>query len=412
MAGIAEIAYKGKGYLIMDMNEMIAERMNRLAPSGIRKMNEKALAMERAGEPVIHFEIGRPDFDTPEYIKKACIDSINAGDVFYTSNFGIAELREAIAEKLRTQNGIDCSASEILVSVGLTEAVYDVLCSILNEGDEILIPDPVWINYMNVPKLLGAVPVSYHLREENDYQIDLDEIRGAITPKTKALVIISPNNPTGGVLSEKVLKELAEIASCNNLLVLADEVYERLIFDDEKHISIASLPGMKERTITLNGFSKAYSMTGWRLGYAAAPESLIAVLNKIHQHNTTCATSFVQKAAVAALRGEKDEVNGMVREYQRRRDYAVDAINKIEGISCRRPKGAFYIFINIKKLGKSSAEIAEYLLNEAKLAFVPGDVFGPEGEGYLRMSFANSYENIVEGCGRLEKAIEKLTAGK
>lgn len=396
----------------MDMNEMIAERMNRLAPSGIRKMNEKALAMERAGEPVIHFEIGRPDFDTPEYIKKACIDSINAGDVFYTSNFGIAELREAIAEKLRTQNGIDCSASEILVSVGLTEAVYDVLCSILNEGDEILIPDPVWINYMNVPKLLGAVPVSYHLREENDYQIDLDEIRGAITPKTKALVIISPNNPTGGVLSEKVLKELAEIASYHNLLVLADEVYERLIFDDEKHISIASLPGMKERTITLNGFSKAYSMTGWRLGYAAAPESLIAVLNKIHQHNTTCATSFVQKAAVAALRDEKDEVNGMVREYQRRRDYAVDAINKIEGISCRRPKGAFYIFINIKKLGKSSAEITEYLLNEAKLAFVPGDVFGPEGEGYLRMSFANSYENIVKGCERLEKAIQKLTAGE
>lgn len=409
MAGIAESVYKRKGYLIMNMNEMIAERMDRLAPSGIRKMNEKALAMERAGEPVIHFEIGRPDFDTPEYIKKACIDSINAGDVFYTSNFGIAELREAIAKKLRTQNGIDCSASEILVSVGLTEAVYDVLCSILNEGDEILIPDPVWINYMNVPKLLGAVPVSYHLREENDYQIDLDEIRDSITPRTKALVIITPNNPTGGVLSEKVLTELAGIAVENNLLVLADEVYERLIFDGEKHVSIASLPGMKERTITLNGFSKAYSMTGWRLGYAAAPESLIAVLNKIHQHNTTCATSFVQKAAVTALRDEKDEVNGMVREYQRRRDYAVDAINKIEGISCRCPKGAFYIFINIKKLGKSSAEIAEYLLNEAKLAFVPGDVFGPEGEGYLRMSFANSYENIVEGCERLEKAIQKLT---
>lgn len=396
----------------MNMNEMIAERMDRLASSGIRKMNERALAMERAGEPVIHFEIGRPDFDTPEYIKKACIESINAGDVFYTSNFGIMELREAVAEKLRTQNGIDCNASEILVSVGLTEAVYDVLCSILNEGDEILIPDPVWINYMNVPKLLGAVPVSYHLREENDYQIDLDEIRNAITARTKALVIITPNNPTGGVLSEKVLKELSGIAVENNLLVLADEVYERLIFDGEKHVSIASLPGMKERTITLNGFSKAYSMTGWRLGYAAAPESLITVLNKIHQHNTTCATSFVQKAAVAALRDEKDEVNEMVREYQRRRDYAVDAINKIEGIGCRCPKGAFYIFINIKKLGKSSAEIAEYLLNEAKLAFVPGDVFGPEGEGYLRMSFANSYENIVEGCERLGKAIRKLTEGE
>ena len=210
----------------MNMNEMIAKRMERLAPSGIRKMNEKALEMERAGEPVLHFEIGRPDFDTPEYIKKACIDSITAGDVFYTSNFGILPLREAIANKLRTQNKIDCKASEIIVSVGLTEAVYDVLCSILDEGDEILVPDPVWINYMNVPKLLGAVPVSYHLREENDYQIDLDEIKNSITDKTKAMVIITPNNPTGGVLSESVLTELARLAVENDILVLADEVYE------------------------------------------------------------------------------------------------------------------------------------------------------------------------------------------
>lgn len=391
------------------MKERIAERMERLVPSGIRKMNEKALAMERAGEPVIHFEIGRPDFDTPDYIKKACIDSINDGDVFYTSNYGTTELREAIANKLQSQNGIAYKPSEIIVTVGLTEAVFDVLCSILNEGDEILIPDPVWMNYLNVPKLLGAVPVSYHLLEENDFQIDMDEIRRQITDRTKAIVIVTPNNPTGGVLSEENLKELAEIAVEHDIMVLADEVYERLLYDDAKHVSIGSLPGMKERTITLNGFSKAYSMTGWRLGYAAAPESLIAVLNKIHQHNTTCATSFVQKAAVTALQDEKEEVNDMVREYKRRRDYAVHAINDMKGISCRCPKGAFYIFINIKKLGKSSAELAEYLLSEAKLAFVPGDVFGPEGEGYLRMSFANSYENIVEGCDRLKKAIDSIT---
>lgn len=391
------------------MKERIAERMERLVPSGIRKMNEKALAMERAGEPVIHFEIGRPDFDTPDYIKKACIDSINDGDVFYTSNYGTTELREAIANKLQSQNGIAYKPSEIIVTVGLTEAVFDVLCSILNEGDEILIPDPVWMNYLNVPKLLGAVPVSYHLLEENDFQIDMDEIRRQITERTKAIVIVTPNNPTGGVLSEENLRELAEIAVEHDIMVLADEVYERLLYDDAKHVSIGSLPGMKERTITLNGFSKAYSMTGWRLGYAAAPESLIAVLNKIHQHNTTCATSFVQKAAVTALQDEKEEVNDMVREYKRRRDYAVHAINDMKGISCRCPKGAFYIFINIKKLGKSSAELAEYLLSEAKLAFVPGDVFGPEGEGYLRMSFANSYENIVEGCDRLKKAIDSIT---
>lgn len=390
------------------MKELIAERMDRLVPSGIRKMNEKALAMERAGEPILHFELGRPDFDTPEYIKKACIDSVNAGDVFYTSNYGTNELREAIAEKLRTQNGIDYKASEIIVSVGLTEAVFDVLISILNEGDEILVPNPVWMNYLNVPKLLGAVPVTYGLLEENDYQIDLEEIRSKITDKTKAMVIISPNNPTGGVLSRETLEELAKIAVEHDITVISDEVYERLLYDGEKHVSIGSLPGMKERTVTLNGFSKAYSMTGWRLGYAAAPESLIAVLNKIHQHNTTCATAFVQKAGVAALRNEKDEVNEMVREYQKRRDYAVNAINQIKGISCRCPKGAFYIFINIKKLNKPCAEVAEYLLQEAKIALVPGDVFGTEGEGYLRMSFANSYENIVEGCERMKKAIEAI----
>ena len=390
------------------MKNLIAERMDRLTPSGIRKVNEKALALEREGKKILHFEIGRPDFDTPEYIKKACIDSIQAGDVFYTSNFGTTELREAIAWKLRTQNGIDYQASEILVTVGLSEAVYAVLCSILNEGDEILVPDPVWINYVNVPKLLGAVPVTYHLLEENDYQIDLEEIRSKITDKTKAMVIITPNNPTGGVLAKETLEELAKIAKEHDITVIADEVYERLIYDGEQHVSIASLPGMKERTVTLNGFSKAYSMTGWRLGYAAAPEELIKTLNKLHQHATTCATSFVQKAAVTAIYEEKDEVNDMVKEYQRRRDYAADAINQIDGLSCKCPKGAFYIFINVKELGKSSAEIASYLLEEAGLAFVPGDVFGPEGEGYLRMSFANSYDNIVEGCEKLKAAIEAL----
>ncbi|WP_283607896.1 pyridoxal phosphate-dependent aminotransferase [Faecalispora anaeroviscerum] len=390
------------------MNQKIAARMDMLAPSGIRKVNEKALAMERAGEKVIHFEIGRPDFDTPEYIKKACEKSLESGDVFYTSNFGSMELRTAIAEKLKKQNNIDYKPTEILVTVGLSEAVFDVLCSILDEGDEILVPDPVWINYMNVPRLLGAVPVTFGLKEETGFQIDLEEVRLKVSKKTKALVLISPNNPTGGVLSEETLRGLAEIAIENDLMVIADEVYERLVFDGARHISIASLPGMKERTFTMNGLSKAYSMTGWRLGYVAAPEEYIAVLNKIHQHNTTCAPSFVQAASIVALRDETDEVEKMVEEYCRRRDYAVRAINEIPGLSCQNPKGAFYIFINAKELGISSAQLADYLLDHAKIAMVPGDVFGPGGEGYLRMSFANSYENIIEGCGRLRKAIEEL----
>lgn len=385
-----------------------AARMDQLAPSGIRKVNEKALAMERAGEKVIHFEIGRPDFDTPEYIKKAAEDSMKRGEVFYTSNFGTMELRQEIANKLRSQNHVDYKATEVLVTVGLSEAVFDVLCSILNEGDEILVPDPAWLNYHNVPRLLGAVPVTYELSEENGYQMNLDEVRSKVTDKTRAVVIITPNNPTGGVLSRDTLQGLAELAVEKDLLVISDEVYERLIYDGAQHISIASFPGMKERTFTMNGLSKAYSMTGWRLGYVAAPEEYIAVLNKIHQHNTTCAPSFVQTASIVALRDEKDEVNDMVKEYQRRRDYAVAAINAIPGLSCLCPKGAFYIFINCKSLGKSSAELASYLLDEAKIALVPGDVFGPGGEGYLRLSFANSYENIVEGCKRLAEAVEAL----
>lgn len=390
------------------MTAKIAERMDRMAPSGIRKVNEKALAMERAGEKVIHFELGRPDFDTPEYIKAAACKALAEGKVHYTSNYGTMELRQAIADKLNRENHVAYKASEVLVTVGLSEAVFAVLAAILNEGDEILVPDPVWLNYVNVPNLLGAVPVTYSLKEESGFQIDLDEIRAKITPKTRAVVIVTPNNPTGGVLTEDVLRELADIAVSNDLMVLADEVYERLIYDGEKHISIASLPGMKERTFTLNGMSKAYAMDGWRLGYVAAPEEYIVTMNKFHQHNTTCAPSFVQAAAAAALTEEGDEVNEMVKEYKRRRDCAVKAINEIPGLSCRCPKGAFYIFINCKELHMGCEELAAYLLEEAKIALVPGNVFGAGGEGYLRMSFANSFENVEEGCRRLKDAVAKL----
>ena len=390
------------------MKHPIAARMDQLVPSGIRKVNERALAMERAGEKVLHFEIGRPDFDTPAYIKRAAMESLERGEVFYTSNFGLTELRQEVANYLNRRSHTDYRACEVLVTVGLSEAVFDLLCTILDEGDELLIPDPVWMNYLNVPKLLGAVPVSYELKEENGYQLDLEEIRAKITDKTKAMVIVTPNNPTGGVLTEETLRGLAEIAVEKDILVISDEVYERLVYDGERHVSMASLPGMKERTFTMNGLSKAYSMTGWRIGYVAAPEEYITAMNKIHQHNTTCAPSFVQWAAIAALRDEGDEVEKMVREYQRRRDCAVKAINDIPGLSCLCPKGAFYLFINCKALGRPSAELAQYLLEKAKIALVPGDVFGRGGEGYLRMSFANSYETIAEGCRRLAEAAAAL----
>ena len=313
------------------MRDFTAARVGALAPSGIRKVNEKALAMERAGERVIHFEIGRPDFDTPAYIKEAAARSLRDGEVFYTSNFGMTELREAIAERLRAANGIPCAAENVLVTAGLSEAVFDLLCTVLDEGDELLIPDPVWINYLNVPALFGAKPVSYSLTEENGFEPSLEEMRAKITPRTKAIVLLTPCNPTGGVLSRAKLEAIAALAKERDLLVISDEIYERLVYDGEKQTSIASLPGMAERTVTLNGFSKAYSMTGWRIGYAAAPKDLIIAMNKIHQHNTTCAASFVQRAAITALRDEKDEVELMVREFQRRRDYAVKAINDMPG---------------------------------------------------------------------------------
>lgn len=390
------------------MQAKIADRMDRMAPSGIRKVNERALAMEREGKTVIHFEIGRPDFDTPDYIKRAAYKAIEDGKVHYTSNFGLMELRQAIADKLKRENRIDYKASEILVTVGLSEAVFAVLASTLNEGDEILVPDPVWLNYINVPNLLGAKAVTYGLTEETGFQMDLEEVRFKITEKTKAIVIVTPNNPTGGVLSRETLRELADIAIANDLLIISDEIYERLIYDGTQHISIASLPGMKERTFTMNGMSKAYAMDGWRLGYVAAPEAYIVTMNKFHQHNTTCAPNFVQAAAIAALTQEGGEVDEMVREYQRRRDYAVQAINAIPGIRCQCPKGAFYIFINCKELGMKSSELCSYLLENAGIALVPGDVFGHGGEGYLRMSFANSFENVAAGCTRLRDAVKTL----
>jgi len=394
------------------MKNIISKKMSTIGLSGIRKMNEKALAMERAGQTVIHFEIGRPDFDTPEYIKKAAYESLERGEVFYTSNLGDMGLREQIAKKLNYQNNIPCKAENIMVSVGLSEAIFDALMAVLDPGDEILVPDPVWMNYVNVPKVLGAVPVSYTLKEENGYQMDLEEIREKITDKTKVLVLVTPNNPTGSMLSRETLEGLAKIAIEKDIVIFADEVYERLVYGDQEHVSIASLPGMAERTFTFNGFSKAYSMTGWRLGYVCAPLEYLKEVNKLHQNAVTCAPSFVQKAGIVALRDEENEVAEMVKEYKRRRDYAVKTINEIEGLSCPTPTGAFYIFINCKpvcaKSGMTSQELAEYLLEKAGICLVAGSVFGNGGEGFIRMSFANSYENIAEGLRKLKEAVDGL----
>lgn len=386
------------------MRDFICSKFNKVGPSGIRKINEKTIEMERAGKRIYHFEVGRPDFDTPKVIKDATIKSIEDGDVFYTSNYGIMSLREAVAEKLRNENNLDYTAKEVLITAGATESIYDSYSLILEEDDEILLPNPCWPNYVNTAYIMGAVPVRYSLAEENDFQIDFDELEGLVTEKTKAIVIINPSNPIGSMFTLETLEKLADFAKKKDILVISDEIYEKIVYGNKKHISMASLDGMKERTITINGFSKTYSMTGFRLAYVAAPEEFIRVLNIIHQHNTSCATSFVQHGGITALKAGNEGSQEMVKEYKRRRDYIVEKVNSIEGLSLNAPDGAFYAFINIKDLGVSSEEFCNYLLDEECVAIVPGTVFGSAGEGFVRFSYASSYDDIVEGLNRMEKA--------
>ena len=348
------------------MEYKTAKRMECLPFSGIRAVMEKATKMQQAGEKVIHLEIGRPDFDTPKKIKDAAYESLNAGHVFYTSNYGTPALRKEIAKWENEHHNVNYEASEVLVTVGVGEATYASMAAFLEEGDEVLVPNPVWLNYIHVPSSLGATPVTYSLKEENDYQIDFEELESKITEKTKMIVVVNPSNPTGGIFSRKTLEKLSEIAIRNDLLVVSDEIYSQLVYDGAEHVSIASIPGMKERTITLGGFSKAYSMTGWRLGYMCAPEGIISACVRVHQYTITCASSFVQDAAIVALNECADDVEAMRQEYQRRKDFMVKALNDIDGISCNNPQGAFYIFVNVKSLGMTSMEVAEYLLESCQ----------------------------------------------
>jgi len=385
-----------------------AKRMEALPFSGIRAILEKANKMQAAGDDIIHLEIGRPDFDSPQKVKERAYEELHKGTVFYTSNYGYPDLKEAIAGFEKKHNNIDYDPSEVLVTVGVCEATWDAMYAWLDPGDEVLVPNPVWLNYIHVPTSLGAVPVTYSLREENDFQIDVDELERLVTDKTKMIVIVDPSNPIGGVFTEETLKKVADSAIRHDIMVLSDEIYELLVYDGAKHTSIASLPGMKERTMKLGGFSKAYSMTGWRLGYMCAPKEFIAAVVRVHQYNTVCASSFAQKAAITALQECDEDVERMRSEYERRKNYLVKELNSIDGLSCADPKGAFYILLNVKSLGMPSLDVANYLLDNAKIATVPGSAFGSEGEGYIRISYATSYEQLVEAAGRIRNAVAQL----
>ena len=386
-----------------------AQRMNEIPFSGIRKIVQEATQLEKAGARILHLEIGRPDFDTPQHIKDAAKRALDEGWVHYTSNYGIIELREAIAEKLSRENQIHVDpATEIIVTVGTNDAVAITMLELINTGDEVLIPDPAWLHYFYCVQLAGGVPVHVQLKAENQFQIDPSDLQRAITPKTKMIVVNSPHNPTGAVLNQTVLTEIAQVAIANNVLVLSDEIYEKILYDGAKHFSIASLPGMAERTITVNGFSKTYSMTGWRIGYVAARQELIDAMIRVHQYTVTSATSFAQFGALAACRGAQDCVRDMVGEFDRRRQFLMRALAQIEGLDCVKPRGAFYAFPSIKRLGVSSDALALYLLREAGVAVVSGSAFGEFGEGYLRLAYSNTYENIVEAVERIALALRQI----
>ncbi|MFQ9425112.1 MAG: pyridoxal phosphate-dependent aminotransferase [Anaerovoracaceae bacterium] len=388
-------------------------KMNDIPFSGIRKVTESVAKLEKEGKDIISLSIGRPNFDTPAHIKEAAKKSLDEGHIFYTSNYGTESLRQAVADKLKRDNGLDYEMSDVIVTVGANQAVSIAMTTLLDPGDEVLVPNPSWLHYFYCADLVGAKTVSYPLLEENNFNVVPEDIEKLVTPKTKMVIVNSPNNPTGSVLSKESLQAIADIAEKYDLVVLSDEIYEKLIYDDSVHHSIASLPGMRDRTVMIHGVSKSYSMTGWRIGFAVtANKEFISAMIRVLQYTVTCANSFAQDGAEVALNGPQDCVEDMRQQFDRRRKLVYDRINKIEGLSCIAPKGAFYCFVNIKKLGMSDEEASNYYINEAGVAMVPGSAFGEYGKGYLRVSFANSYENIEKAMDRIARATEAYLAKK
>ncbi len=386
------------------MRNPLAEKVVAIKPSGIRKFFDIASEMKDA----ISLGVGEPDFDTPWHIRDEGIYSLEKGKTFYTSNAGLKELREEIANYIYRKQGIryEHPLKEILVTVGGSEAIDIGFRAMINPGDEVLIPQPSFVSYEPCAVMAGAVPVIINLKAENEFRLTARELEEAITEKTKILVLPFPNNPTGAIMERKDLEEIAEGIIKHDIYVMSDEIYAELSYK-EKHVSIAQIPGMKERTILINGFSKAFAMTGWRLGYACGPEPIIEQMIKIHQFAIMCAPTTSQYAAMEALRNGDEDVAEMCTAYNQRRRYLVHCFKEM-GLECFEPYGAFYIFPCIKEFGMSSDEFAMKFLEEERVAVVPGNAFGDCGEGYLRISYASSLENLRTAMAKLARFVEKL----
>jgi len=382
--------------------------MSRLGTETAFEVLAKARALEAEGRDIVHLEIGEPDFDTPRAIVAAGVAALERGETHYTQSAGVVELREAIAVYLKERRGVRADPGQVIVTPGAKPIMFYALLALLDDGDEAIFPDPGFPIYSSMIDFAGARGVPLALREENGFQPDLDELRKLVNPRTKVLVLNSPNNPTGGVLSRAALREIAAIARKRDLWVLADEIYAELVYDGE-HRSIAVEEGMAERTILLDGFSKTFAMTGWRLGYGVFPRALVEPVTKLVTNSVSCTATFVQRAGTLALSSRPPEVDRMTAEFRRRRDAVVKGLNAVPGITCRVPQGAFYVFPNVRALGlRSSDEVADRLLNEAGVATLAGTCFGAAGEGYLRLSYANSLPNLDKAVSRIKEWSARL----
>lgn len=368
----------------------------------------KAKAIEALGKNIIHLEIGQPDFETPKSVAQEAINAIRAGKTKYVPPFGILELRSAIASEINKTRHVNISPQMVAVTPSAKLAIYLAMSAVLEPGDEVIYPNPGFPAYENIINFLGCIGRPVPLKENNNFSFDLNIFSRAINSKTKLVILNSPNNPTGGTISKKEMKAIAGLLEKSNSWVLSDEIYSKMIYDNEECASIYSEKNMIERTILIDGFSKTYAMSGWRIGYMALPEKFMPAMENLLVNSFACTAEFTQYAGIIALTKAEKEVKKMMQEFEKRRNFIVNGLNQIPGISCKKPQGAFYVFPNIKAIGRSSEELADYFLNKAGVALLPGTAFGQYGEGYLRISYANSLENIKEALKRIKEAIEKL----
>lgn len=385
----------------------LADRIGRLGTEGAFEVLARARALEAQGRKIIHLEIGEPDFDTPAHIGEVAAQAIRDGLTHYTPAPGIAELREAIASFFSRTRGVDYPPERIVAVPGAKPVIFYTILALCQEGDEVIYPDPAYPMYQSISSFAGAKPVPVPLREENDFRLDPEELASLITDRTRLVVLNSPENPCGSALTRQDLERVAQVLADRDLYVISDEIYWAVRYEGE-HSSIAQMPGMRDRTILLDGCSKAFAMTGWRMGFAALPEFIVEPVTRLIINSVSCTATFVQKAAIAALEGPFEPVREMVEEFRRRREVIVGGLGRISGVTCLEPKGAFYAFPNVTGTGRSSQEVADHLLDRAGVAVLPGTAFGRGGEGYLRFSYANSVQNISDALEAIEAVLPEL----